>query len=121
MLEIKTDNKNPRITRWQLNKTTTWDDFNQSIDKLIMQAESANESFSIIATTTGQMPRGNALTYLRHLINVVGDYDNIERFIIVNHKHNPIGKAFVGMALRLFANHKKLQIVTSEEEAIALI
>ena len=120
MLEIKTDENNPNITRWQMDPTTTWNDFHESIDKLKTQAQSAETPFSVIATTTGQMPRGNALSHLRRLIQVVGDYDTITHFVIVNYKQNPIGQAFVGMALKLFSGHNKLKIVTSEKEALEL-
>ncbi|GAB5492246.1 MAG: hypothetical protein Phog2KO_24610 [Phototrophicaceae bacterium] len=120
MLEVKIDENNPNITRWGLNRTTTWDDFTECLDNLIIQAENATEAFSIIATTTGQMPRGNALSQLRRLINIVGDYDTINHFIIINHKRNPVGQAFMTMALQLFSKHDKLKIVLSEEEALAL-
>lgn len=120
MLKIITDENNSQITRWNLDASTTWNDFHESIDKLKTQAQNTNKPFNIIATTTGQMPRGNALSHLRRLIKVIGDYDVIERFIIVNHKQNPIGQAFVGMALKLFASHNKLRIVSSEAEALEL-
>ncbi len=121
MFEIYPDADNPKITRWKFDNRTTWEDFHKGIDGLKEQAQEATEPFSIIVTTTGQMPRGNALSHLKRLIKIVGNYDMIERFVVINHKQNPVGQAFVGMALKLFAQHDKLKIVQSEEEALALV
>lgn len=121
MIKVYPDDTNPNITRWALNNTSTWEDFHLAVDQLKEQAKNATGSFCIIATTTGQMPRGNALSHLKRLIKVVGDYDVIERFVVINHKQNPVGQAFIGMALKLFAGHDKLRIVQSEEEAVSLV
>ena len=121
MLKVYTDETNPKITRWAMDNTTTWEDFHGAIDELKQQAQDSTDSFSVIATTTGQMPRGNALSHLKRLIKVVGDYEVIERFVVINHKQNPVGQAFVGMALKLFAGHDKLRLVQSEEEAMSLV
>ena len=121
MLKIYTDETNPNITRWEFDKTTTWEDFHQGIDNLKEQAQNTDKTFSVIARTTGQMPRGNALSHLKRLIKDVGDYAVIERFVVINHKQNPVGQAFVGMALKLFSGHDKLRIVQSEEEALSLV
>lgn len=121
MIHIQDDPNQSNLIRWTLQTGANWEDFHQALDNLEQRASEALESFSVIATTTGHMPRGNAITHLRRLTTIVGKYESITRFVIVNHKRNPVGQAFVELALRLFSKHGKLQIVTSEEEALEAI
>ena len=117
MFRIYADENNPNITRWALEEGTTWDDFHTGLDQLIEQANDASKPFSVIATTTGRMPQGKALSHLKRLIKIVNENDIIERFVVINNKQNPVGQAFVSMALKLFSWNDKLQIVQSEEDA----
>lgn len=120
MIKIYQDETHNHIIRWTLNPGTTWEHFHTTLSELRARAKQTSEPFTIIATTTGRMPRGNALAHLRRLITIINEFSTIQKFIVVNHKANPVGQAFINLAIKLFAKEGKLQVVKSDEEALAI-
>lgn len=121
MIRLEHDENNPQRIYWHFEDDTTWDEFHVMLDQLKVEAQSREDSFHIVAIAGTTMPPGNAMRHLNRMIDIVHKYDTITHFIIVNSKRNPVGQAFVNLALRLFSKSGKVAIVRTMEDANALI
>jgi len=113
--------ENPNLIIWQIRMPMTWDDFHLDLDQIQASARKASEPFTIILHPQGTMPKGDAIAHIKRLIRLVGDSKSIERCVIAVDKSDPVGIAFLNMAIRLFASHNKVRVVKSYEDALELV